>query len=102
MVNKPQWPAWIAIVSSSTTNEHCNELLLHVRALRHHLDSTNQKTMPKQKCLELFEAIEALAVKIHAGPEFEKVETRLRDEVHTMHDDLVKKLSADSQKIGKG
>lgn len=50
--------------------------------------------MPMQKSVELFGSFEALLIKLHADPEFETVETRLRGEAHNSHDDRASKVAA--------
>lgn len=92
MAPKSTWPALNAIVTSTTiiTIEHCTELLDHGRALRRHLNETNQKTVPKPTFLGLLEGLEMLAAKLLAGPEFERVEARLPGEIQNMHKDLAK------------
>ncbi|MCJ1470554.1 hypothetical protein MMC07_009200 [Pseudocyphellaria aurata] len=96
MAPRAQWPVMNATVTSqaTTSQEHSNELLIHMRALRHHITDTNSKTLPRLKFFEVYDSFEALTSKLLAGPEFEKVETRLRDEIHTMHNDLSKRLTA--------
>ena len=46
--------------------------------------------MSKSKCFEFFDFIEVLIAKIHIDFEFEKIESRLREKIHNIHDDFAK------------
>lgn len=104
MAPRTVWPVLNAVgITITTINEHCTELFEHTRALRRHFIETNQKTIPKQTCFDFFDALEAMAVKLYAGPEIEKIESRLRNEIQNMHSDLAQKLTSGAAPIaGRG
>ena len=78
------------VITIITINKHCNEFFFHICVFRRHLDNVKQKTMLKSKYFEFFDFIEILIVKMHVDFKFEKIESRLREKSHNMHDDFAK------------
>jgi hypothetical protein len=68
----------------TTPTEHSIYLRQHTDLLRQHLLNSAQKSLPKNRALELFDAVDQLCVKVLAGPDVTNLEERLTKQMHCM------------------
>ena len=80
------------VMITTTTNEHCIEFFEHTRIFRRHFNETNQKIIFKQICIDFFDALKIMIVKLYIDSKIKKIESRLRNEIQNMHDDLIQKF----------
>ena len=77
MISKSQWSAFDDIVSNSSSQEHCNQLLTHVQRLKAHMNASSFKNISKT-CVQIFcKSFETMTKKLFLQSELAKIQDRL-------------------------